>query len=184
MDARFGKILLSILCGALLLIAGCTTTAPSGGAAPTPVTTTQVQASNPDLGRIISLLQTTNDELSVISDNTRPEAGGSVTGNLVLFDVSDNPANSITFGSSVIALPPGKCDVLVYTGGVRMFTTVEEMKEYASRGLNSRNKQNCLDVYACRVTVTLDNDFSYLYLTYKPYQSSDRFTRVTLGYRC
>ncbi|MDD1670008.1 MAG: hypothetical protein LUQ67_01625 [Methanomicrobiales archaeon] len=183
MDARFGKILLSILCGALLLIAGCTT-APSPGVTPTPVPTTQVQVSNPDLGYIISLLQTTNEELSVIADNTRPAAGGSVTGNLVLFDVSDSPANAITTGTSVVALPPGKCDVLVYTGGVRMFTTVEEMKDYASREINSRNKQTCLDVNVCRVTVTLDNDFSYLYITYKPYQDSDRLTRVTIGYRC
>jgi hypothetical protein len=184
MNGRFAKFLIFILCGALILIAGCTTTAPSGGAAPTPAATTQVATTSPDLGTIVSLLRTISDKVSLVAENTQPITVSTMTGNIVLFDTSDSPSNSITYGSSVVALPGGTCDVVVFTDEVSMFATLEEMKGYTSRGINSRNKQTCLDVYACRSTVTLDSDFSYLFVTYKPYQSSNRLDRVTLSYRC
>jgi hypothetical protein len=183
MDARFGKILLFILCGALLLIAGCTTTAPSGGAAPTPTEAPQVSAANPDLGTIISLLRTIDTRVSTVVENTRPQGRGILTGNMVLFDNQGNTANTITNGSSVVALPQGNCDVAIYSLVVRTFTTMEETKSYETT-LYSRNKQSCFDVYLCRRTVTTDSDFPYLYITYKPYDSSKRLSQVTLSYRC
>jgi len=185
MNRRFAKFLIFVLCGALMLIAGCTTTAPSGGAAPTPAAgTPQAATTTPDLGTIVSLLRTINEQVSLVARNTQPGTEGTMTGNIILFDASENPSSSITYGSSVVALPGGSCDVVVFADEVSMFTTVEEMKGYTSRGINSRNKQTCLDVYACRSTVTLDSDFSYLFVTYKPYQSSNSLTRVTLSYRC
>ena len=185
MNARFPKILILILCGALLLIAGCTTTAPSGGAVPTPAggTTTQVSTSTPDLGTITALLRTISDQVSLVAENTRPPGKGIVTGNMALFDNGGDTANTITDGTSVIALPQGSCDIAVYGDSMRMFITVEEMKDYTSVKY-SRTYQACADVYICRKTVTLDNDYSYLFLTYKPYDSTKRLTGVTLSYRC
>jgi len=185
MNARFEKVLILFLCGALLLIAGCATPAPSGGAVPTAAggTTTQVSTSTPDLGTITALLRTISDQVSLVAENTRPPGKGIVTGNMALFDNGGDTANTITDGTSVIALPQGSCDIAVYGDSLRMFITVEEMKDYTSR-IYSRNYQACADIYICRKTVTLDDDYSYLYLTYKPYDSTKRLTGVTLSYRC
>jgi hypothetical protein len=187
MNARFGKILIFILCGALLLIAGCTTTPPAGGGGPTAAATTSAPAaSNPDIGTVISLMRTMNDEISVIADNTRPAAGATATGNIVLFDDMGNTANAVKEMTSVVVLPQKTCDVAIYADGVLMFTTVEEMKDYSS-GQNAkytRNSQSCFDVYLCRRMVTLDSDYPFLYIDFKPYRSTDSFDRVTLSYRC
>ena len=68
MNGRLAKILLSILCGAMLLIAGCTTPAPTGGAVPTPTERTpQVSTSATDLGGVTSLLQSMNDRSSLFT---------------------------------------------------------------------------------------------------------------------
>ncbi|MGE5832343.1 MAG: hypothetical protein ACM3X8_05430 [Methanomicrobiales archaeon] len=182
MNARFGKILISILCGALLLIAGCTTPAPTGGGT-NPVSTTQVQAANPDLGSIIALLRSVDSQVAVIAANTKSGTTGLRTDHVVLFDAQGNAANAITFGSSVVSLPGGSCDIAIFANEVQMFTTIEEIKDYSST-IYSRNKQTCLDVHLCRKTVNLDGDFSYLYVTYKPYRDSDRLSQVTLSYRC
>lgn len=185
MNARFPKILILVLCGALLLIAGCTTTAPPGGAVPTPAggAITQVSTSTPDLGTITALLRTINDQVSLVAENTRPPGKGIVTGNIALFDNGGDTANTITDGTSIIALPQGSCDIAVYGDSLQTFITVEEMKDYGSTKY-SRNYQACAGVYLCRKTVALDDDFSYLFLTYKPYDSTKRLTGVTLSYRC
>jgi hypothetical protein len=184
MNARFTKIVILILCGALLFIAGCTTTAPSE-TAPTPTAGggTPQAAASPDLGTIVALLRTINDQTSLIAENTRPPGKGIVTGNMVLFDNQGDPANSITDGTSVVALPQGSCDIAVYGASMRTFITVEEMKDYTSVKY-SRDYQACADVYICRKTVNLDDDYSYLFLTYKPYDSTKRLTQITLSYRC
>jgi hypothetical protein len=187
MNARFGKVLIFVLCGALLLIAGCTTAPPAGGGGPTPAATTSAPAaSNPDIGTVISLMRTMNDQISVIADNTRPAAGTTAIGNIVLFDNAGNNANAITEGTSVVVLPQKTCDVAIYGDGVLMFTTVEEMKDYTvgQNAKNTRNSQSCFDVYLCRRMVTLDSDYPYLYVDYKPYRPTDSLDRVTLAYRC
>jgi hypothetical protein len=185
MNGRILKILIFVLCGAFILIAGCTTTAPPGGAAPTQTVAQagQVSAVSTDLATIISLLQTTNAELTLIAENTHPPGKGIVTGNLVLLDTEGNMADTITNGTSVVALPQGTCDIALYGNSVQMYVTVEEMKDYQS-DVYTRNRQSCIDVYLCRKTVTLDGDFSYVYLTYKPYTSQYRLDRITLSYRC
>ena len=143
----------------------------------------QVAAASPDLGTIITLLRTINDQVSLVAENTRPPGKGIVTGNIALFDNGGDTANTITDGTSVIALPQGSCDIAVYGDSLQTFITVEEMKDYTSTKY-SRNYQACAGVYLCRKTVALDDDFSYLYLTYKPYDSTKRLTGVTLSYRC
>jgi len=188
MTGRFAKILLSILCGALILVAGCTSPAPTtGGAAPTPTpggaATGQAAAAATDLTGVTSLLQAMNDKLTVIAENTRPEGKGIETGNLVLFDDQGNPADAISLGTSLISLPAGTCDVAIYANGIDTFTTMTELKDYVGNSY-TRNQQTCIDAIVCRKTVILDNDFSYLYLTYKPYNSNIRLNQVTLAYRC
>ncbi|MDD1662165.1 MAG: hypothetical protein LUQ60_00230 [Methanomicrobiales archaeon] len=185
MNGRFAKILILVLCGALLLIAGCTTTAPSGGAAPTPAggTTTQVSTSNADLGTITALLRTINDQVSLVAENTRPQGKGILTGTIVLFDNQGDPTHNIGEGTSVIALPQGSCDIAVYASSISTYTIIEEMKDYVSEKY-TRNKQVCLDTVLCRKTVTLDGDFSYLYIDYKPYSAAKTLSKVTLSYRC
>jgi hypothetical protein len=185
MNGRIAQILIFILCGAFLLIAGCTAPAPPGGAAPTPAggTTGQAPASTTDLGTITSLLRSISEQVALVAENTRPEGTGLLTGNLILFDTSGNTANTITNSTSLIALPRGSCDVAVHGSQVRMFTTIEEMKDYGTTKY-SRNSQACADVYVCRKTVTLDDEFSYLFVTYKPYDDRYRLTQVTLSYRC
>ena len=64
-----------------------------------------------------------------------------------------------------------------------MYITVEELKDYEST-LYTRNYQTCSDVYLCRKTVALDSDFSYLYVTAKPYDYTKSLPRLTLSYRC
>ena len=188
MTGRFAKILLSILCGALILIAGCTSPAPStGGAAPTPAaggaSTGQAGAAATDLTAFSSQLQAMNDKLGLIAENTAPQGRALETGNIILFDNSGNLANSISLGTSLITLPQGTCDIAIYADGTPIFTTVEELKSYLT-SIYSRNKQSCIDVVVCRNTVTLDSDFSYLYITYKPYNENQRLSLVTLAYRC
>ena len=188
MNARFAKIVILILCGVLLLIAGCTTTAPSGGAVPTPagVTTNQVSTQTPDIGTITALLRTINDQTSLIAENSRPQATKRLTGNIVLFDTLGNTANAIKTGTSIVALPPGSCDIAIYARSVPLYITVEEEKDLSLQ-VNERyyrNQQTCIDVPLCRRTVSLDNDFSFLYIEYKPYRSGDSLNQVTLSYRC
>jgi hypothetical protein len=182
MNGRIAQILIFILCGAFLLIAGCTAPAPEAATTPT-VRATQAPATGGDLGTVISLLRTISDEVSLVAENTQPQGKGIATGNLILFDTSGNTANTITNGTSIIALPRGNCDVAVHGSQVRMFTTLEEMKDYGTTKY-SRNSQACADVYVCRKTVTLDDEFSYLFVTYKPYDDRYRLTQVTLSYRC
>ena len=189
MDARFAKILILVLCGAFLFIAGCTTTAPSGETAATPTVggaTSQVAAANPDLGTIISLLRTTNDKVNLIAENTHPLGIQKVTGNIVLFDSMGNKANAVRSGTSVVALPQGTCDIAIFAQSVPLYTTVEEEKDLslniASR--NYRNRQDCFDDPMCRETVSLDDDYSFLYIEYKAYNSGDTLNQVTLAYRC
>ena len=185
MNGRFPIILILFLCGAFLFIAGCSAPAPSGGAAPTPTVAgpTPQAAATTDLGTIESLLTNINDQVSLIAANTRTSGNGIVTGNIVLFDSLGNMADTIPFGTSVVALPQGTCDIAVYGDSTQTFITVEELNSYTSK-IYSRNYQACAGVYVCRQKVTLDNSYSYLYLTYKPYDSTKTLTRVTLSYRC
>jgi len=183
MNGRILKILISILCGAAVLIAGCSTSAPSAGAAPTQTASPSQGLAAGDLATIESLLQTANSQLSLIAENTHPPGKGIVTGNLVLFDTEGNLANTITNGTSVVALPQGSCDIALYGNSVTMYATVAEMKDYQSDVL-TRNTQYCIDIYLCWRTVTLDGDYSYVYLTYKPYDPRYQLDRVTLSYRC
>jgi hypothetical protein len=185
MDARFAKILIFVLCGAFLLIAGCATTPPSGGAGPTPATATQVSTSGADLGTITALLRTMSDQVSLVAENTRPEARGYETGNIVLFDNMGNSGNTIPSGTALVALPQGKCEVAVFGRSVGLFVTIEEEKDMESgRERNYRNRQTCLNDPMCRVTVQLDDNYSFLYIEYKPYNSANSLSQVTLSYRC
>ncbi|MGA2934498.1 MAG: hypothetical protein ABSD81_05025 [Methanomicrobiales archaeon] len=188
MNARFQKILILTLCGALLFIAGCATTAPSGGAVPTPAggTTNQVSTTNPDMGTIVSLLRTINDQVTLVAENTHPQATGKITGNIVLFDTMGNTANAIKSGTSIVALPQGSCDIAIFAQSVPLYVTVEEEKDLSAQisGRYYRNRQNCFDDPMCRETVSLDDDFSYLYIEYKPYNPGDSLNQVTLSYRC
>jgi hypothetical protein len=189
MNGRFAKILILVFCGALLLIAGCTTTAPSGGTAPTPTvggSTSQVAAANPDLGTIISLLRTINDRVNLIAENTHPQATEKLTGNIVLFDTRGNTANAIKSGTSIVALPPGSCDIAIFAQSVPLYVTVEEEKDLTAQLANRyyRNRQSCFDDPMCRETVSLDDDYSFLYIEYKPYNPGDSLNQVTLSYRC
>jgi hypothetical protein len=191
MTGRLVKILLSILCGAMLLLAGCTTPAPpTGGAAPTPATggttTGQAATSVTDLGSVTSLLQAMNDKLGLIAENTHPEGRDAVTGNIVLFDDMGNAANAIKTGTAILALPQGSCDIAIFAEMVPLYTTVEEEKDL-SVNVDSRyyrNRQTCIDDPMCRETVSLDDEFSFLYIEYKPYKSGDSLNKVTLSYRC
>jgi hypothetical protein len=185
MNVRFGKILIFVLCGALLLIAGCATTAPSGGAAPTPAAggpTPQAGASAADLGTVISLLRTIDERVSLVAENTRPESKDLTAGNIVLFDSAGSTADGTTSGSAVVTLPRGRCVIGVYSG-MTMTTTVEELSEI-SREREYRNRQPCVDDSFCRKTVTLDDSYPFLYVEFRPSQSSGPLTRVTLSYRC
>jgi hypothetical protein len=185
MNGRSGKILISILCGAMLLIAGCTTPAPSGEAGPTPVERTAQVSQVTDLGAVTSLLQTMNDRLALIAENTRPEGRGTVTGNIVLFDTSENAGNPILSGTSIEALPPGKCDVAVYAQMKELYVTLEEEKNMdVGREREYRNRQTCIDDPLCRRTVQLDDEYAFLYIEYKPYKTGDTLSQVTLSYRC
>jgi hypothetical protein len=183
MNGRFAKILLFILCGAMLLVAGCTT-APSGGTTPTPTERVPVASSTgTDLGSVTTLLQSMDERLSLIAENTRPEGKGVVTGNMVLFDNQGDTANTITNGTVLIALPQGKCDVAIYAAGISTYTILEEVEEQVGYDY-SRNRQACLDTLICRRTVTLDKEYSYLFISYKPYSSAKTLSQVTLSYRC
>jgi hypothetical protein len=182
MNVRFGKILIFVLCGILLLIAGCTTPAPSGGAVPTPTAATQISTSSPDLGTIVSLLQAINERVSLVAENTRPEAKDLTTGNIVLFDSAGNTASGTTSGSAVVTLPRGRCVVGVYSG-MTMTTTIEELSDIG-REREYRNRQPCVDDMFCRKTVNPDDAYPFLYVEFRPSQSSGPLTRVTLSYRC
>jgi hypothetical protein len=184
MNARFALILIIALCGAMLLIAGCTTPAPSGGTAPTPAERTPVAStSGTDLGSVTSLLQSMDERLSLIAENTRPEGKGVATGNMVLFDNQGDTSNTITNGTALIALPQGKCDIAIYAAGITSYIILEEVKEQVGYDF-ARNRQVCLDTFICRRTVTLDKEYSYLYISYKPYNSAKTLSQVTLSYRC
>ncbi len=186
MNGRFPIILICVLCGAFLLSAGCTTPAPSGGAAPTPTaggTGSQVAAANPDLGTVITLLRSISDQVSLVAENTRPQSNAAMTGNIVLFDSAGDTTHTLSNGAYVVALPQGTCDIAVFGDSQSMFITLEELKDYSSK-INSRNYQACAGYYVCRRTVSLDSDYPYLMITAKPYDSTKRMTRVTLAYRC
>jgi hypothetical protein len=194
MDARFQKILILVFCGALLLVVPAsagfldfifgtpaptsTPVVPSGGGA-----TTQIAAVSPDLAIIESLLRTINDQVSLIAENTRPLMGQLATGNIVLFDTGGDLSRTVTNGTYMVALPQGSCDIAVYGDSLKLFVTVEELKDYQSTKY-SRNYQACADMYLCRKTVALDDDYSYLFITAKPFNPVYRLTRVTLSYRC
>lgn len=181
MDARITKILIFFLCGLIVLIAGCTTPAPSGGGAPTPAgggVQTQVETAPADLGTIVSLLRTMNERVNLVAENTRPEAKDLVAGTIVLFDSADGTMS----GSAVVTLPRGKCTIGVYSGKT-MTTTVEELNEIG-REREYRNRQPCVEDMFCRKTVTLDDSYPFLYVEFRPSQSSGSLTRVTLSYRC
>ena len=195
MNARFQKILILFLCGALLLVIPASAGFLDfifGTPAPTPApsvstgggTTSQVTAANPDLGTILALLRTINDQVSLVAENTRPQGKGILSGNVVLFDSAGNAGNAIQSGSAVAAVPQGTCDIALYSS-VRMRTTVEEMKDYASSNNKySRNRQACIDSYLCRKTVSTDESFSFLYFEYTASDPAAPLSRVTLSYRC
>jgi len=185
MNGRSGKILISILCGAMLLIAGCTTPAPSGEAAPTPLERTQAPASATDLGGVTALLQSIDDRLALIAENTRPEGRGIMTGNIDLFSTEENAGNPITGGTSVEALPTGRCDVVVYAQMKSLYVTLEEEKNMdVGKEREYRNRQSCIDDPMCRRTVQLDDEYAFLYIEFKPYRTGDTLNKVTLSYRC
>jgi hypothetical protein len=190
MNGRFAKILLCILSGALLLIAGCMSPAPTGGAGPAPTQggpATGQAVTGTDLGAVTSLLQSIDERLSTVVENTRPEGKGTVTDNLVLFDTSSNDNKPITTGASIVALPVGKCDVAIYAQSARLYVTLEEEKDLRTGGADQRyyrNRQTCIDEIMCRRTIQLDDDFAFLYIEYKPYTSSGTLNQVTLSYRC
>lgn len=188
MNGRFAKILLCILSGALLLLAGCTTPAPTGEAAPPPtqsMVTGQQGAATADLAGVTSLLQSIDSRLSTVVENTRPEGRGTMTGNMVLFDTQGNTGNAVTSGISLITLPPGKCDIVIFSQSVGLYVTMEEEKDIEiGKERYYRNRQTCINEPMCRRTVQLDNDFAFLYLEYRPYNSGNTLNRVTLSYRC
>ena len=189
MNGRFPKILILVLCGVLLFLAGCTTTSPTGGVTSTPSTGGTAGTSATDLGSITALLTSIDQRLSTVVENTRPEGRGTVTGNIVLFDNNGNAANSVTAGTSLVSLPTGKCDIAVYSQtNVGLYVTLEEEKNMDNGGRPDqryyRNRQTCLNVPMCRETVQLDDDFSYLYIEYKAYNSGNTLSQVTLSYRC
>jgi hypothetical protein len=166
----------------------CATTPSSCASSSTgPARATPGPAASPDLATIESLLQTANTELTVIAENTHPPGKGIVTGNVVLFDTEGNLANVITSGSAIVALPSGTCDVAIYAQGVGLYVTLEEEKDLSTGGADQRyyrNRQTCSNELMCRRTVNLDDNFSFLYTEYKPYNSGNSLSRVTLSYRC
>lgn len=193
MNGRFQKILIIILCATILLVPPASAGYLDfifGTPAPTPApvstgggaTAGQVAAANPDLGTIISLLQTINDRVSLVAENTRPQGKGILSGNIVLFDSMGNTGNAIQSGSAVVALPSGTCDIALYSP-VKMRSIVEEMKDYTTDKY-SRNHQACIDSYLCRKTVSTDESFSFLYIEYTASRSAESLSRVTLSYRC
>jgi hypothetical protein len=198
MNARFTKILIFILCGALLLVLPASAGYLDfifGTPAPTPApvvpsgggtATSQIAAASPDLGTIIALLRTINDRVSLVAENTHPQAKEKITGNIVLFDTMGNTANAIKSGTSIVALPQGSCDIAIYARSVPLYITVEEEKDLSVQITQRyyRNQQTCIDVPMCRRTVSLDDDYSFLYIEYKPYESRDSLNQVTLSYRC
>ena len=186
MKGELPKILISALCGALLILAGCTTPAPTTGAAPTPVVTAaQAPVTNPDLGSILTVLETMNGEVSQIAENTQPQAKGILAGNFVLFDDMGNAANAVQSGSAVAAVPLGTCDIVMYSPNL-MRVTVEEMNSYGTTQASkySRNRQACVDTYFCRKSVSTDNSYAFLYFEFTASSSSAPLNRVTLSYRC
>jgi hypothetical protein len=190
MTGRSAKILLSILCGAMLLIAGCTTPAPSAGVTPAPTQITSGASagapsavSGADQGTVVSLLRSIEDQLAVIASNTRSEGRGYVTGNMILFDDQGDPSNTINNGSALIALPGESCDIAIYAGGISTYVTIEEVNNQIAYDF-ARNRQTCLDVVICRKTVNFDDVYRYLWVYYKPYNTEKTFSQVSLSYRC
>jgi hypothetical protein len=141
-----------------------------------------VGTSAADLVTVTALLRTINDQVSLVAENTRPEMKDLATGTIVLFDSAGNSADGTTSGSAVVTLPRGKCTIGVYSGKT-MTTTVEELNDIG-REREYRNRQPCVDDMFCRKTVTLDDSYPFLYVEFRPSQSSGSLTRVTLSYRC
>ncbi|HXW98642.1 MAG TPA: hypothetical protein VEI51_02840 [Methanomicrobiales archaeon] len=186
MKGEIPKILISALCAALLILAGCTAPAPTTGAAPTPaVTAGQAPVANPDIGSILSELQAVNTGVSQIAQNTQPQPKGILAGNVVLFDDAGNAANAIQSGSAVAAVPLGTCDIAIYSTAI-MRATVEEMNSYVTSESSkySRNRQACVDTFFCRKSVSTDNGYAFLFFTFTASSSSAPLNRVTLSYRC
>ena len=194
MNGRIAKFLLCILCGAVLLLAGCTTTAPPQAGTPAPTQAPvagQAATSVTDLGGVTDLLRNIDTQLSTIAANTRPTvSGGTVTGNIVLFDDQGNAANSVATGTSLVTLPTGKCDVAIFSRtAVGLYVTLEEEKNMDRGGGPDRryyrNRQTpCYNYPMCRATVQLDDDYPFLYIEYRAYSPGDTLNRVTLSYRC
>ena len=189
MNGRFAIILICILSGAFLLLAGCTTTAPPQAAAPTPTqgsSTTGQAAASADLGGLTTLLKSIDERLSTVVENTRPEGAGIIVGNIVLFDDNGATANAATKGTALLTAPTGKCDIAIFSSAtVGLYVTIEEEKDIEiGKEHYYRNRQTCINEPMCRRTVQLDDDFPYLYLDYRPYNAGNTLDRVTLAYRC
>jgi len=188
MNGRFTLILICILSMAFLLIAGCTTPATPEATTPTPAPrVTAAQAlSTADIGSITTLLQSIDERLSTVVENTRPEGAGTTVGNIVLFDDNGAKANAATTGTALLTAPTGRCDIAIYSSAtVGLYVTIEEEKDIEiGKEHYYRNRQTCINEPMCRRTVQLDDDFPYLYLDYRPYNAGNTLDRVTLAYRC
>lgn len=190
MNGRFAKILLCILSAAFLLLAGCTIPSSPGATAPTPAprvtVASQVTTSTTDLVAVETLLRSIDERLSVVVENTRPEGKGTLIGNIVLFDNNGDAANAITTGTALMALPVGKCDIVLYSDAtIGLYVTIEEIKDIEiGKEHYYRNRQTCINEPMCRRTVQADDDFPFLYLDYRPYNSGKTLNRVTLSYHC
>jgi len=191
MNGRFPIILICILCGALLCLAGCTMPGTTGGPAPTPTVqtstvTSQQAISSTDLSGLTTLLKSIDERLSTVVENTRPEGAGTVVGNIVLFDDNGARANAATTGTALLTAPTGKCDIAIYSSAtVGLYVTIEEERDIEiGKEHYYRNRQTCINEPMCRRTVQLDDDFPYLYLDYRPYNAGNTLDRVTLAYRC
>jgi hypothetical protein len=189
MNGRLAKILICILCGALLLIAGCTTPAPPETTAQTPVPRVTVAGqatTSADLGGLEALLRSIDERLSVVVENTRPEGMGTLVGNIVLFDNNGDAANTITTGQALLALPSGSCDIVLFSHATMgLYVTFEEIKDIEiGKEHYYRNRQTCINEPMCRRTVQADDDFPFLYLDYRPYNEGKTLNRVTLSYHC
>jgi hypothetical protein len=144
-----------------------------------------VVAANPDIGSILAILRTMNDQVALIAENTRPQAQGVLSGNVILFDDAGNAANAIQSGSAVAAVPQGTCEIVIYSTVITR-STVEEMNNYGltESSKYSRNRQACVDSYFCRKTVNTDGSYSFLYFEFTASRTSAPLNRVTLSYRC
>jgi hypothetical protein len=154
---------------------------------PTPTPTISVtgpaQAVTTDLSGVVTLLQSILASVTRI-EKVMPAVSGAIqTGNVMLYDNTGNIEANADQGSAVVALPPGECDVGVYAQNP-LYVTMEEMKDYTGSKY-TRNEQVCIDSRLCRRTVTLDDSFPFLYISFRDTDETKHLVdRVYLAYRC